>query len=108
MTSAPAQDRAADQNLGRSAHGDRKTRLMTGAWPRLLDVRLAAEYLTVGPQTIRDYVADRLLAPVPMPASAERDSHGNLISSPSRRKISKFLFDIRDLDKLVDERKDKS
>jgi hypothetical protein len=74
-------------------------------WPRLLDTSLAAGYSGVKDQTIRDWIRDGLLIPVPMPGSAIRDKHGKLIASPSERKIAKLLIDREDLDALIDRRK---
>jgi predicted site-specific integrase-resolvase len=74
-------------------------------WPRLLNVHLAASYLSVGPQTIRDWVAEGLITPVPMPGSTLRDNHGKKISAAGRRKISKILIDRADIDAFIEQRK---
>lgn len=65
--------------------------------PRLLDVNMAAEYLSVHPDTVRGFVAHGDLVPVRMPSS-RRD--GEL----SRR----LLFDRQDLDQLIDKWKAQS
>ncbi len=75
------------------------------AWPRLLDVHLAAEYLSLGESTIRDYCADGLLRPVQLPGSLLRDKSGNVIARPEARRICKILIDRNDLDAFIDQRK---
>lgn len=74
-------------------------------WPRLLDIHLAAVYLSVGEATVRDWVADGLLATVPMPGSTLRDRQGQVVAPASRRPIAKILIDRSDLDALIDQRK---
>jgi hypothetical protein len=74
-------------------------------WPRLLDVHLAAAYLSVGESTIRDYVAERILRPVELPGSTLRDRAGQIITPASRRRIAKILIDRTDLDGLIESRK---
>jgi hypothetical protein len=94
-----------DKLLGHSSHRDRSTRAIFPAWPRLLDVHLAALYLSVGESTIRDYVAEQILEPVQLPGSILRDKSGSVITHAKARKISKILLDRSDLDRLVRERK---
>lgn len=60
--------------------------------PRLLDVHMAAEYMSVHPDTVRGLVAAGKLTPVRMPSSRNK---GEL----SRR----LLFDRQDLDRVIDE-----
>jgi hypothetical protein len=74
-------------------------------WPRLLDLRLAAIYASVGPATVNDWVKDNLLTPVEMPGSTLRDRAGNVIAHAKARRIAKILIDRADLDKLIDQRK---
>ena len=81
------------------------TRLTLACWPRLLDVHLAACYLSVGKQTVRDYVVAGLLKPVELPGSILRDRNGKVVASPGQRKIAKLLLAREDLDAFVDERK---
>jgi len=59
----------------------------------------------VGESTVRDYIVENILTPVPMPGSTLRDRSGNIITSAGRRRIAKILIDRDDLDKLVAERK---
>ena len=57
-------------------------------WPRLLCVEDAAEYLNISPKTIRNGLVKS--APVPFPIKPKRFG-------------KRVLFDIRDLDRFVDE-----
>ncbi len=91
--------------LGGSAHRDRTTRAAIAAWPRLLDIHLAAAYLSVGESTIRDYVADGILQPISLPGSTLRGKSGNVIAHSRARRIVKLLFAREDLDQFVDGRK---
>lgn len=74
-------------------------------WPRLLDIHLAAAYLSLGESTIRDYVTDGLLHPVELPGSTLRDRAGKIIARAQTRRIAKILIDRSDLDALIDMRK---
>jgi hypothetical protein len=69
-------------------------------WPRLLDVHLAAIYMSVGEGTIWDWIADGLLQPVQMPGTFLRDKNGRVIARPRSRKIVKILIDRSDLDRI--------
>ena len=82
--------------------------ISVACWPRLLDVHLAAAYLSVGEQTIRDYVADGILRPVEMPGSTLRDRNGKPIAHARDRRIAKILITREDLDRLIDERRAQS
>ena len=91
--------------LGHSAHADRKIRMTIACWLRLLDIHLAAAYLSVGESTVRDWIADNLITAVSMPGSTLRDQKGNIVVSASRRRIAKILIDRANLDRLIDQRK---
>ncbi len=91
--------------LGHSTREDHKTRFDFGVWPRLLDLRLAAKYCSVGSRTVEDWIHEGLLTPVGMPGSTLRDKQGDVIVHASQRKIAKILIDKSDLDRLIDERK---
>jgi hypothetical protein len=93
------------EHLGGSSHADRSTRRALACWPRLLDIHLAAQYLSVGESTVRDYVNDKILIPVKLPGSTLRDRSGRVISYSKNRRITKILIDRADLDKLIDERR---
>ena len=75
------------------------------AWPRLLDVHLAAAYLGLSASTVRDYVHAGLLQPVGLPGSRLRHSKAT-IARPQDRNLVKLLFDRKDLDLFVDQRKE--
>jgi hypothetical protein len=64
-------------------------------WPRLLTVRDAAEYLGVGIFSVRTWVWERLLKPVPMPG----------VTNPRDRRMRKILLDREDLDRFVEQLK---
>jgi predicted site-specific integrase-resolvase len=72
---------------------------------RLLDIKSAAQYLSIGKQTLRDWIVDGLLTPVSMPGSTIRDRHGKIIASASKRRIAKILIDKQDLDQLIEQAK---
>ena len=74
-------------------------------WPRLLDLHLAAAYVSVGSRTIEDWIRDGLLQPVPMPGSTLKDKSGAVIARAKARRIAKILIDREDLDRLIAERK---
>lgn len=74
-------------------------------WPRLLDLKGAALYLSVGSRTVEDWVKDGLLDPVPMPGSTIKDKSGNIIARARSRRIAKILLDREDLDRLISTRK---
>jgi hypothetical protein len=74
-------------------------------WPRLLDLKGAALYLSVGARTVEDWVRDGLLDPVPMPGSTIKDKSGNVIARAKARRIAKILLDREDLDRLISARK---
>lgn len=80
-------------------------RVTLATWPRLLDIHLAAQYLSIGESTVRDYIADRILQPVELPGSTLRDKAGNIIAHSKARRISKILIDKADLDALIDLRR---
>ncbi len=81
-----------------------KEREFPQLWPRLLDVCLSARYLSVGEQTIRDWYADGILVPVELPGSCLRKGK-TIVARPSQRKIGKLLFDLEDLNRLIDRAK---
>jgi predicted site-specific integrase-resolvase len=74
-------------------------------WPRLLDLKGAALYLSVGSRTVEDWVKDGLLDPVPMPGGTLKDKSGNVIARARSRRIAKILLDREDLDRLISARK---
>jgi hypothetical protein len=78
------------------------------AWPRLLDVHLAAVYLGVGESTVRDWAHAGILVPVPMPGSALRQAGGRVIAGCRDRRMVKLLFDRLDLDAFVDRLKEEA
>jgi hypothetical protein len=61
---------------------------------RLLDVAGAAHYLSVGVQSIRDWHADGLLEPVPVPGAALREKGGRIVARTGKRRMAKLLFDV--------------
>jgi hypothetical protein len=77
-------------------------------WPRLLDVRTTAAYLSVGESTVRDYVHAGILVPVALPGSALRQAGGRVIAGCRDRNMKKLLFDRLDLDALVDRLKEEA
>jgi hypothetical protein len=77
----------------------------TPTWPRLLSLKGAAAYLSVGSRTIEDWVKDGLLDPVPMPGSTIRGKDGNIVARAKARRIAKILIDRCDLDALIEARK---
>jgi predicted site-specific integrase-resolvase len=77
-------------------------------WPRLLDLKTAATYLSIGSRTIEDWIRDGLLQPIPMPGSTIKDKSGNVIASAKSRRIAKILLDREDLDRLIEERRSAS
>ncbi len=91
--------------MRRSNEANRATRFTLAVWPRLLDLHLAATYLSISESTVRDYVAEGLLVPVPLPGSTLRDRRGKIVSRAGQRRIAKLLFAKEDLDRFVDERK---
>ena len=93
------------ERLGGSAHADRSTRRALAVWPRLLDVHLAAAYLSVGESTVRDYIRDKILEVVQLPGSTLREHNGTIKVHAKNRKIAKILIDRQDLDKLIDQRR---
>jgi hypothetical protein len=56
-------------------------------WPRLLDVELAAEYLSISPKTIRNGLSKNAVKPFPV---------------RPKKYGKRVLFDISDLDAYVD------
>jgi hypothetical protein len=82
-----------------------RAQIAIAAWPRLLDIHLAAAYCSVGDRTVEDWIHDGLLTPVPMPGSTLRDRSGQVIATAGRRRIVKILIDRGDLDRLIDERR---
>ncbi|MBN2321254.1 MAG: helix-turn-helix domain-containing protein [Acidobacteria bacterium] len=75
------------------------------SWPRLLDLKTAAAYLSIGARTIEDWIRDGLLEPVPMPGSTIKDKSGKVICTAKSRRICKILIDREDLDRLIEERR---
>ena len=71
----------------------------------MLNIHLAAVYLSVGESTIRDYVADKILRAVELPGSTIRDQSGRVIAHAKARRIAKLLFDREDLDAFIDQMK---
>lgn len=94
-----------DKTIVRSGHPHRKIRSTVAAWPRLMDVHLAAVYCSVGERTVEDWIHERILEPVPMPGSILKDKNGNIIAHSKARRIKKLLIDKNDLDSLIEERK---
>lgn len=82
------------------------SRVISDRWPRLLDIHLAAQYLSLGESTLRDYVADGLLKPVELPGSILRDKQGNVIAHGKGRRLAKILLDRVDMDAFVEARKE--
>ena len=70
-------------------------------WPRLLTLKLAAAYLSVSVSTVRDYIDDGILQPVPLPGSLLR-KNGKIVARPSARAIGKILITRESLDHLID------
>jgi predicted site-specific integrase-resolvase len=66
---------------------------------------LAAQYLSVGESTIRDYLDDGLLRVVPLPGSTLRDRNGTVKVHAKNHKIAKILIDKTDLDAFIEARK---
>ncbi len=81
------------------------SRVTLACWPRLLDLRTAAIYCSVGSRTVEDWVRENLLTPVPMPGSTLKDKNGNVVAPAGRRRIAKILIAREDLDRLIDQRK---
>ncbi len=75
-------------------------------WPRLLDLKGAAAYLSIGPATIRDWGHDGIMQPVPLPGSCLRDRRGNILVRPGQRKLAKLLIDRNDIDELIQRAKE--
>jgi excisionase family DNA binding protein len=71
------------------------------AWTRLLDIHLAAAYLSVGESTIRDWIADGMISPVRLPGSTLRSRSGRIISHSKHRRIVKILLDREDLNRFI-------
>ena len=91
--------------LGRSSHGDRKTRRKLYGWlPRLLDIHGAAAYCSVGAETIRGWVDVGLLDPVKLPGCARMRTKdgGHERIDPRRRNLDKILIDRTELDALIE------
>jgi hypothetical protein len=63
--------------------------------PRLLDVGGAARYLSVAEDTIRDLDARGALRRIRLPGAGDRD-------------LKRVLFDVRDLDALIERVKDEA
>jgi hypothetical protein len=70
--------------------------------PRLLPYRPAAHYLGISVSTLRDYVHAGILKPVQMPGSLIREDGGRVIAKPQHRAMNKHLFDLQDLNSLID------
>jgi len=71
-------------------------------WPRLMDLHLTAVYTSIAESTWRDYVADGLIVPVPMPGSTLRDKNGKIVVHAGARRIAKILLAKEDVDALID------
>lgn len=71
-------------------------------WPRLLNIHLAARFLSVGTDTVRDWIHAGVLSPVPLPGSALRERGGRVVLGPRDRRLNKICLDIRDLNKMID------
>ena len=84
---------------------DSDSRRSIGLWPRLLDVFLASIYLSVGEQTIRDYIDDEILRPIELPGAILRGKNNTVIARPRQRRMNKILIDREDLDQLILEHK---
>jgi hypothetical protein len=78
------------------------------AWPRLLDVHLAAAYLSIGECVLRDYVRGGVVKPVTLPGSALRQPGGRVVAGCRDRRMVKLLFDRLDLDLFVNRLKEES
>jgi hypothetical protein len=77
---------------------------------RLLDLEAAAIYTGTSYATVADWVADRILIPVPMPGSrirSRKKEDGSMSAEvrPRDHKLDKILIDVRDLDELIDKAK---
>jgi predicted site-specific integrase-resolvase len=95
-----------DKCAGCSSHADRSTgRAPLPDWPRLMDLRTAAAYLSIGSRTLEDWIHDGILEKVPMPGSTLKNKNGNVIVHAKNRAIVKILIDKADLDRLIDERR---
>lgn len=75
------------------------------SWPRLLDLKTASSYLSIGKRTIEDWIRDGLIEPIPMPGSIIKDRDGNVVACARSRRIAKILIDRQDLDRLIEERR---
>ena len=93
------------RTLGRAAHAACTAKRTFDRWPRLLDLKAAATYLSVGKRTIEDWIRDGLLEPLPMPGSTIKDKRGNVVANAKSRRIAKILLDRQDLDQLIEERR---
>ncbi len=87
-----------NDRLGRSSRAG----LTMLTWPRLLDIHLAAAYLSVGEQSVRDYIADGILTPVKLPGAKIRGENKTVIARPRQRTMNKLLIDREDCDKLIE------
>lgn len=81
-------------------------RAVVPAWPRLLSVELAAAYVGLNVEILREYVRSGRLAPIRPPRPDTARSHGYR-SGSSRRTVAndtvrRLLFDRADLDAMVD------
>jgi hypothetical protein len=70
--------------------------LGTAALPRLLPLPGAAWYLGISPFSLRDVVKSGGLRPVPLPLPPDRRGRRQ------NGQLRKLLFDIRDLDQLIE------
>jgi hypothetical protein len=75
-------------------------------WPRLMTLKMAAFYLSVGSRIVEDWVREQILVPIPLPGSAIRSKGGAIVTPAAKRKISKILIDKSDLDALIESRKE--
>ncbi len=86
---------------------NRHRRVALVAWPRLMDLHTAATYSSIAESTWRDYIADGLIEPVPMPGSTLRDRKGQVIAHGKTRRIAKILLLKEDIDALIDKYADR-
>ena len=77
-------------------------------WPRLLNVHLAAAYLSIGECVLRDYVHAGILVPVALPGSALRQAGGRVVAGCRDRRMTKLFFDRLDLDQFVERLKEEA
>jgi hypothetical protein len=89
-------------SIDRMQSRGRVPRQALATWPRLLDIHLAAAYLSVGEATIRDWIADGIISPVRLPGSTLRERNGRVITHSKNRRIAKILIDREDLNGFIE------